>query len=171
MTSGLNNTSAALLGLLHDRPMTGGELVAAAQQRLGSFWTLTRSQVYRELPTLATAGYLRLGQTQARSAQPYAVTAAGRRAFRAWLSQPAGSDHSRNPVLLRLGFGMHHDGTQLSALVAGAKAQHEESLRRHQATLAALKEADGERFALASTEFGVTYERAVLTWLDTLPVQ
>ena len=51
--SGVNPTAAALLGLLHDGPMTGGQLMAAAQRRLGSFWSMTRSQVYRELPALA----------------------------------------------------------------------------------------------------------------------
>lgn len=170
MTSSLNSTSAALLGLLHERAMTGGELVAAAQERLGSFWTLTRSQVYRELPALAAAGYVRLGKVGARAAQPYAVSAAGKRAFSSWLSQPVGPDYSRNPVLLRLGFGMHHDGAQLSALVAAAKSEHQEALQRHRSTLAELKKDGGDRFALASTEFGVAYEKAILKWLDTVPL-
>ena len=51
--TGINPTAAALLGLLHDGPMTGGQLMAAAQKRLGAYWSMTRSQVYRELPALA----------------------------------------------------------------------------------------------------------------------
>src|SRR6185295_15130019 len=58
--SGLNPTAAALLGLLHDGPMTGGQLMAAAQRRLGPYWSMTRSQVYRELPALADAGFVKM---------------------------------------------------------------------------------------------------------------
>ncbi len=52
----LNPTAASLLGLLHERPMTGWDLVTVPEQRIGNFWTLTRSQVYRELAAMATAG-------------------------------------------------------------------------------------------------------------------
>ena len=58
----LNATSAALLGLLHDGPKTGGQLVAAATERFGGFFSVTRSQVYRELPALTESGLLRLGK-------------------------------------------------------------------------------------------------------------
>ena len=57
MATTLNSTAAALLGLLHEGPMTGGELVAAAKERMDPYWSVTRSQVYRELPGLADAGY------------------------------------------------------------------------------------------------------------------
>src|SRR5260370_35961599 len=82
--SGVNATAAALLGLLHEGPMTGGQLMAAAQRRLGAYWSMTRSQVYRELPALADAGYVKLGKPGAPSSQPYAITPAGRRGFPAW---------------------------------------------------------------------------------------
>lgn len=170
MTPRLNSTSAALLGLLHDGPMTGGELVLAAQERLGSFWSLTRSQVYRELPGLATAGLVKLGKVRpVRAAQPYALTAAGKRSFAAWLSEPAGSDHHRNPVLLRLGFGAQHTGVQLGELVEAARTEHDAALAGHKDTVVTLKKLGEDRFALASAEFGVAYEKAILKWLETIP--
>ncbi|CAN5196796.1 helix-turn-helix transcriptional regulator [soil metagenome] len=169
MTASLNSTSAALLGLLHERAMTGGELLAAAQERLGSFWTLTRSQVYRELPALASAGFVKMGQAGPRSAQPYSVTTAGKRAFTSWLSEPAGPDHSRNPVLLRLGFGPQHNKKQLTALLTDARAEHQAALAMHRETQTRLRRDNGERFAVATAEFGVAYEKAVLKWLDTVP--
>jgi len=73
--SQINPTAAALLGLLHEGPMTGGQLMAAAERRLGPYWSMTRSQVYRELPVLADMGYVRLGKPGPRSSQPYAITA------------------------------------------------------------------------------------------------
>jgi len=65
--SQINPTAAALLGLLHEGPMTGGQLMAAAERRLGPYWSMTRSQVYRELPVLAEMGYVRLGKPGPRS--------------------------------------------------------------------------------------------------------
>src|SRR3954449_6951749 len=58
----VNATAAALLGLLHTGPMTGGQLVAAAGEQFGAFFSVTRSQIYRELPALAGAGLLKPGK-------------------------------------------------------------------------------------------------------------
>lgn len=164
----LNSTAAALLGLLHEGPMTGGDLVAAADQRFGAFWSLTRSQVYRELPALADAGYVKAGKAGPRASQPYSVTAAGRKAFASWLSEPAGADHPRNPVLLRLGFGGRHNKTQLRRLVEDARAEHEAKLAAYRAAVSKLRK-EGDAFATATAEFGVAYERAFLKLLDNLP--
>lgn len=169
MTGGLNSTSAALLGLLHDGPLTGGQLVAQAHARLGPLWTLTRSQVYRELPEMASRGYLRSGKPGARSSLAYTISASGKRAFAAWLASPLEADHPRNPLLLRLGFGSHHSKAELRRLVAEAKSQHEASLAAHKETVGRLKKARADRYALASAEFGVAYERALLQWLGTIP--
>lgn len=161
----LNSTAAALLGLLHEGPMTGGDLVARAETRLGAFWSITRSQVYRELPVLAERGYLRLGKTGARSAQPYAITAAGKKAFTRWLSQEPGRDHQRNQVLLRTSFGSLHTAAQRRRLFAAQRQLHEEKL-------AALREqaraAKDDPYAKATLDFAVTYERALLKWLDAV---
>ena len=82
----VNATAAALLGLLHDGPMTGGQLVAAAGERFGAFFSVTRSQVYRELPVLAEAGLLKPGQAGPARVAAVRDHAAGRRAFKAWLA-------------------------------------------------------------------------------------
>ncbi len=165
----LNSTAAALLGLLHDGPMTGGELVAAADERFGAFWNVTRSQVYRELPALASAGLVKLGKAGARAAQPYTITPAGRKAFTAWLTEPAGPDHSRNPLLLRLGFGAQHSRTQLRRLVADARSEHEAALTAQRERLGELRRDGADDYMLATTEFGVAYEKALLKWLAALP--
>ena len=169
VTGGLNSTSAALLGLLHAGPLTGGELVSQAEQRLGPLWTLTRSQVYRELPVLASRGYLRAGKPGSRSSLAYTINASGRRAFAAWLASPLEGDHPRNPLLLRLGFGSQHSKAALRRLIAEAREQHSASLAAHKETVSRLKKADADPYALASAEFGVAYEKALLTWLDTVP--
>jgi DNA-binding PadR family transcriptional regulator len=166
----LNSTAAALLGLLHEGPMTGGELVAAAKERMEPFWSVTRSQVYRELPGLAEAGYVRPGKLGPRAAQPYAITAAGKRVFRGWLAEGPGADHSRNPLVLRVAFGAHHQPGAVAKLVDEARGRHQEMLTANRSRLTQLKRADGDPFQLATAEFGVAYERALLRWLDTVPL-
>ena len=169
MATNLNSTAAALLGLLHEGPMTGGELVAAAKERMEPFWSVTRSQVYRELPGLAAAGYVRPGKLGPRAAQPYTITAAGKRAFRAWLAEDPGADHARNPLVLRVGFGAHHQAGAVAPLVADARTRHQEQLATNRSRVTQLKKEGGDPFQLATAEWGVSYERALLRWLDTVP--
>jgi DNA-binding PadR family transcriptional regulator len=161
----LNATSAALLGLLHAGPMTGGQLVAAAGERFGSFFTVTRSQVYRELPVLTDAGLLRLGKRGARASQQYVLTAAGKRAFKSWLSSSSGPDHLRSPLILRLVHAGQLTPKQRANLVSSARADY----------LAALEEARADAkaatdpYAKAVADFAVAHRRAVLKLLDAIP--
>lgn len=169
MATNLNSTAAALLGLLHEGPMTGGELVAAAKERMEPFWSVTRSQVYRELPGLAEAGYVRPGKLGPRAAQPYTITAAGKRAFRGWLAEEPGADHSRNPLVLRVSFGAHSQPGAVAKLVDEARGRHQEALAVNRSRVTQLKREGGDPYQLATAEFGVAYERALLRWLDTVP--
>lgn len=171
MATNLNSTAAALLGLLHEGPMTGGELVAAAKERMEPFWSVTRSQVYRELPGLAEAGYVRPGKLGPRAAQPYTITAAGKRAFRAWLVEEPGADHSRNPLVLRVSFGAHHQPGTVAKLVDEARGRHQEALATNRSRVTQIKREGGDPYQLATAEFGVAYERALLRWLDSVPTR
>lgn len=166
----LNSTSAALLGLLHDDPAPGGALARRARDRFGGLFPITRSQVYRELPALAAAGYVRAGITGSRASQPYAITAAGKRAFAAWLDAPLAPDHLRNPLIMRLGFAHHHSAAQLRALITQADADHGEALAQARTRLAELRRGGADAYLVAAAEFSVSYERALLKWLGTIPV-
>ena len=168
--SGVNATAAALLGLLHEGPMTGGQLMAAAQRRLGAYWSMTRSQVYRELPALAEAGYVKLGKPGARSRQPYSITPAGKRAFTRWLSEPAGREAIRNPVALRAAFGSHQTGAQLQQVYSQATEYHNEALAEAREQAKEAKKT-GDEFFAASLEFAVAYHRAALSWLKSAPAK
>jgi DNA-binding PadR family transcriptional regulator len=166
--TGLNATAAALLGLLHEGQMTGGQLMAAAESRLGPFWTMTRSQIYRELPGLAERGYVRAGKAGPRSSQPYAVTAAGKKAFVRWLGEPAGRDQLRNPLLLRAVFGEAAGPDRLGELYAAKREEHTTALSQVRDQIKDAKK-DGDEYAQAALEFAVAYHRAVLKWLESAP--
>jgi DNA-binding PadR family transcriptional regulator len=170
MAEGVNATAAALLGLLHEGPMTGGQLMAAAERRLGPYWSMTRSQVYRELPALAEMGYVKLGKPGPRASQPYSITPAGKRAFARWLADEPGSESLRNPVALRVAFGSHHSSTALKDLYAQATDSHNMALTeiREQAKLA---KSEGDNFGAAALEFAIGYHKAALAWLKTVPTK
>ncbi|HET9253854.1 MAG TPA: PadR family transcriptional regulator [Pseudonocardiaceae bacterium] len=161
----LNATSAALLGLLHTRPMTGGQLVAAAEDQFGSFFSVTRSQVYRELPVLAEAGLLRLGRRGARSSQQYVLTAAGKRAFKTWLNSAPGADNLRSPLILRLAHAGQLTPKQRANLVNTARADYSGHLDEARARV---NTADNP-YTKAVAEFTVAHRRAMLTLLDAIP--
>lgn len=161
----VNATAAAILGLLHDGPMTGGELVAAAGERFGGFFSVTRSQVYRELPALAEAGLLRLGKLGARASQQYRISAAGKRSFRAWLAGPGGADALRSPLVLRLLYANALSAKDRDELIATSRSAYTDRLRDAQKAVAAAED-PCER---AVAEFTVAHLEAVLTLLDAIP--
>jgi DNA-binding PadR family transcriptional regulator len=170
MAEGLNATAAALLGLLHDGPMTGGQLMASAEKRLGSYWSMTRSQVYRELPALAEMGYVKLGKPGPRASQPYSITPAGKRVFARWLSEPPSTESIRNPVALRVAFGGHYSAAALRDMYSKATQAHNDALTdiREQAKQA---KTDGDNYGAAALEFAVGYHKAALAWLKTAPTK
>jgi DNA-binding PadR family transcriptional regulator len=165
---GLNPTAASLLGFLHEGPRTGYALLQVADERIGRFWSLTRSQVYRELGALERRGLVRRGEEGPRASRPYALTDAGRDVFAAWVAGMPGDEQIRYPLLLTLAFGTHVGPDRLAAMVAA----HRES---HEARLASYREAEREHgeaidpYRRATLAFGVRYEEAVLAWMDDLP--
>lgn len=161
----VNATAAALLGLLHAGPRTGGQLVVAAAERFGSFFSITRSQVYRELPVLVEAGLLTLGRVGARASQQYAITAAGRRSFKAWLACGGGADAVRSPLVLRLLHAAALTSEQRAHLVGTSREAYTERLAAARAV--ARGEQDSYRRAVA--DFAVAHVRAMLKLLDAIP--
>jgi DNA-binding PadR family transcriptional regulator len=170
MADGVNATAAALLGLLHENPMTGGQLMAAAERRLGPYWSMTRSQVYRELPALAEMGFVKLGKPGPRASQPYSITPAGKRAFARWLSEEPGAEALRNPVALRVAFGAHHGATALKDLYAKATEEHNNALNDIREAAKTAK-AEGDNYGAAALEFAVGYHKAALAWLKAAPTR
>ncbi len=166
----LNPTAASLLGLLHERPMTGWDLVTVAEQRIGNFWTLTRSQVYRELAAMATAELVEAGPPGPRERKPYTITDAGRAAFAEWIDREPALEQIRFPLLLTIMFAAHLPSDRLASIVATHRAVHAERLDRYeQHRTASGEDPTPDAFRLATLDFGLRYERAVLDWFDQLP--
>jgi len=168
----LNATAASLLGFLHQGPLTGWDLVQTAQGEIGDFWSLTQSQVYRELAAMAEAGLVEAGERGPRDRQPYSLTEAGRAAFAEWVGREPGPESIRFPLLLTVLFGRHLPPEQLARFLERQRSVHADRLagyqRQHREAVAAGAR-DIEPYALATLEFGIAYEQAVLDWFDALP--
>ncbi len=162
----LNATAASLLGFLHHGEASGYELVGVAQAFIGDFWSITRSQVYRELAALADHGLVEAGPAGPRARRPYRLTDRGREAFAAWLSEPPSAEQIRYPLLLAVAFGASLDRDRLLGYVAAHRIEHRKRLEGYEQRLAT----DGlDPYQRATLRFGIYYERAVLAWMDELP--
>jgi len=169
MDERLNATAGALLGLLRNGPRSGYDLVAEAEQVIGGFWTITRSQVYRELSDLSERGLIERGQVGPRDRQPFELTPQGRAAFSTWVNTPPEPENLRIPLLLRLTFADAIDAEQLRQTISHHRAVHAQRLEHYRALDSELSSAGipyDNRITLA---YGISYETAVLGWFDRLP--
>lgn len=167
----INATGGSLLGFLHEGPMTGWDLVTVAQQRIGNFWSVTQSQVYRELNAMAQAGLVAAGERGTRDRQPFAITDEGRAAFNVWVLQGPGKEVIRFPLLVTIMFGEHVPQERLAEFVARHQAMHAARLAKDLALLETLPQSfqDDNPFVMATIRFGMLYEEAALQWFRELP--
>jgi DNA-binding PadR family transcriptional regulator len=164
----LNPTAASLLGFLQLGPMTGWDLDQWVANSIGNFWNVTRSQIYRELRTLAEGGYIEAGDAGRRDRVHYTITPAGRQAFGAWIGQDPGPEVIRSRLLLTVFFGDFLDRARLREIV-------HETRRHHEAELVRYREMQGSvgttGFPAATLRFGVAYEEAFVEWLASLDAE
>ncbi|MEX0790192.1 MAG: PadR family transcriptional regulator [Actinomycetota bacterium] len=161
----INATAASLLGFLSDASMTGWELDAAVEGSIANFWNVTRSQVYRELRTLAGLGYVEAGDAGPRDRRPYSITEAGRRAFSDWIVQDPGSPIVRMPLLLTVFFGRHLPPDRLAEILEKEIEGGNEALRQFEV----MQQAYGDDpFVRQVLQFGIDYQKTLLSWLGSL---
>ncbi len=108
MPGPLPTTSYAILGLLTRQPMSRYDLAQFVQRTIAHFWTIAKSQVYRELDRLEKLGYVRGTEVHQKSLpdkRVYRLTAAGEGALDAWLQEPdAERTHFRSAYLVKVFF-------------------------------------------------------------------
>jgi DNA-binding PadR family transcriptional regulator len=165
----LNATQASLLGLLHDGPATGWDLLEEARRGLARFWNVTSSHVYRELKTLEARGLVQAGAPGPRDRRPFSITASGRDAFARWIRQEPGHEQMRIPLLVTLWFAKHLDDKTLAIFLEDHRAAHEGRLDEYRTFAAAQAASDSaDPHIAAVVKFGIAYEEAFLSWLAGL---
>lgn len=168
--SSLNSTAAAILGLfIRDGAMTGGAVVRHANSTIGDFWSLTRSQIYRELLNLEKRGYLIGSPPGPRDERTFQATSAGEAAFKVWLANVPEKETTRVPMLLVLGFGSMLDPKDLAEMLKEFRRSHEAKLDACKTADAAMRAGKFDPFVRATLSFELHYEEGVLRWLDSLP--
>jgi DNA-binding PadR family transcriptional regulator len=165
----INATVGSLLGFLHQGPQSGWDLVNTAQQTIGDFWSLTRSQIYRELVTMTERGFIEADAVGRRDRRPYRLTDTGRQAFNDWLTQEPGPEQIRYPLLLTLAFAGHLKPAQIAAFLDHHRAAHTTQLHAYRQQRAAAEASGARPRDLITLDFGQRYEAAVLDWFDHLP--
>lgn len=147
--------------------MTGWDLHATAELSIGGFWTVTRSQVYRELGVLAKRGLVAAGDVGARAQKPFTITAAGKAAFGQWIDRDPGDAAIRHPLLLTMAFAQHLEPGRLHSILVSHRQHHADKLAEYRAQ----RDVSGGAsvFDLATLDFGIRYEQATLDWFDALP--
>ena len=165
---------AAILGFLELEPTTGYTLKQRFEGSVGSFWSVTQSQIYRELHALEREGLVSVKRERG-GGKPdrkvYGATAAGREVLHRWLREPLEPLQLRHPLLLKLVFSSEVEPDALDAVLASYQSGVEATIADYRARLGA-----EEIFALArspreaeiwrlSIEHGLAWCEVEAAWL------
>jgi hypothetical protein len=107
-----------------------------------------------------------VGKTGVRERRPYTLTAAGRKAFDAWIAREPADENIRYPLLLTIFFGDRLAPPELARILRGHRARHEARLAQYRADLGTVERE--YPFPGKTSRFGVMYEEMVLRWFDSL---
>lgn len=163
----ITTTEAALLGLLTRGTRSGYDLQKAVQASVGYFWSPARSQMYAVLPRLVETGLATrrsITQRDRPNKHVYRISAAGRRALKAWLEAPvADPGPGRDELLLKVFFG----GLAEPEAVAGhirARRGEAERLKAELEDIDARVGPGGDVHAAVTRSYGIAWARAVIGW-------
>jgi PadR family transcriptional regulator AphA len=166
---------SAILGFLQLEPSTGYLLLQRFQGSVGSFWTATQSQIYRELHNLEQAGKLRVEvvpQAGKPARKVYTITPSGRADLQAWLREPIAPAQLRDPLLLKLVFAADLEHAVLADTLTGYAQSLQQTRSEYQARLASqaifsLARSERERVLWElSIENGLAWCEAQIAWTE-----
>jgi len=160
----------AILGFLALEPQSGYTLKQRFDGSVGSFWTATQSQIYRELHALEHEGLLLVDAVVPGDGKPdrklYTLTASGRAALARWLTEPLEPLVLRHPLLLKFVFAADAPPDAVDALLATYAAGMEARRAEYVGRLG-----DPQIFSLARTPREAAMWRLSiehgLAWCDT----
>jgi PadR family transcriptional regulator, regulatory protein AphA len=112
---------AAILGFLEMEPTSGYTLRQRFDGSVASFWSVTQSQIYRELHQLEEDGLVAV-RVEPGDGKPdrkvYALTDTGRASLEQWLAAPTEPMQLRHPLLLKFVLSSQVDPAVLDAMLA-----------------------------------------------------
>jgi DNA-binding PadR family transcriptional regulator len=166
----LSASCLAVLGLVAIRPASGYELVAFADRSIAYFWSIPRSQLYRELTRLEEIGFIsgtHVTQTSAPDKRVFEITEAGRDVLVAWVESPTlPAARSKNGLLLKVFMARHARPEALGPLLRSYRESVELELRDLRAIVDQLADRPEATFGRLTARWGVAHAEASLAWLD-----
>ena len=163
----LTPTSYLVLGLVAMYgPVTSYDLKRIVAGSIGYFWTFPHSQLYAEPARLVTAGLLtEQHEEHGRRRRSYTITAEGRRAVGAWLSDAdTGSTEIRDLALLKLFFGSLAEPGDRTALAEASVAAHRAQLAEYESIEPRVR----DPHQLATLRLGLALEKAAVAFWEEL---
>lgn len=171
----LTTTSFALLGLLATR-RSGWSAYELAQQMTRSLrfiWPRAERNLYDDVKLLAERGLARAshGQVGRRPRTEYSITAAGRRALRAWLAEPSAPLAFESEALVRVFFAEQGTLDDLRAAIDSVRVEAE-AAEREVAEMVRAYDGDGgpfpERLPVIALMGGLlhAHRTALREWAD-----
>jgi DNA-binding PadR family transcriptional regulator len=170
-TGALTPTSYLVLGLLATQgPLTPYEMKQRVEGGVGFLWTFPHSQLYSEPERLQALGLVTERREEGgRRRRRFAVTAAGRKALRGWLQDPAAeTTEIRDLALLKLYFAGMASPDDVRRLARAQHAAHEERLATYIALDEAFAGVPGDPHPLQTLQLGLAYERAAVAFWKSL---
>ena len=165
---------AAILGFLRMEPTSGYTLRQRFEGSVASFWSVTQSQIYRELHALTKDGKVQV-QQEAGEGKPdrkvYRLTRAGEAELEEWLQAPIEPLQLRHPLLLKFVFAAELEPRVLDELLARYEQALEATRREYEGRATApqiFSLARSRREAVMwrlSIEHGVEWVDMELRWI------
>jgi DNA-binding PadR family transcriptional regulator len=163
----LTTTEAVVLGLLSEGERSGYDLLKRAEASVAHMWTPAKSQLYAALPRLVDDGLARrrlVRQDGRPDKQLYRLTAAGRRALRAWLEHPAPGFWDE--LLLKVFFGKLVPNAVLVRQLQEYRQIEAARLEEYRAIEREIADKPERRPGYLTLRYGLAFARSRLRWLD-----
>lgn len=96
-----------ILGLLNYGSMTGYDIMRIFKDSLNFFWTAQTSQIYRELQTLKSKGWVtdrNISQSGKPDKKMFSITESGKEELNRWLMEDDTGFESKSPILMKTFF-------------------------------------------------------------------
>ena len=165
----------ALLGMLSfGGQRTGYDLKKAIAASTANFWSESYGNIYPRLRELAEEGLIRPHNAAkadtGRQKQLYSITAKGRQALTAWLSEPAVPRHEDNELLLKLFFGSRMPVQAAAELVNASRVHHEQLLRQFDTIERSIFDGqlstEEKTYLQITVDYGRTVSTALVGWAE-----
>lgn len=175
MPTELPTTTFAVLGLLSFRPLSGYETVHFAEESIAHFWTIAKSQVYKELARLEDLGFVKgtdVRQERRPDKRTYRITPEGKKALIDWLHTSSSErDRIRSKFLVKVFFGHLLERERLEELIRDHGRRAHESLEEFRPATAHLGSNPDTVYMYSTALLGIRMLETISKWsADVLPV-